>query len=40
VRACLEEPISPLRPASILREHPNVDLYLDNASASLLRSQA
>lgn len=36
VRACLEEPISPLRPASILRTHPDVELYLDVASASLL----
>jgi glucosamine-6-phosphate deaminase len=40
VRACLEEEISPLRPASILREHPNVDLYLDAGSASQLRDQA
>jgi glucosamine-6-phosphate deaminase len=39
VRACLEEEISPLRPASILRRHPNTDLYLDRASASLLPDQ-
>jgi glucosamine-6-phosphate deaminase len=36
VRACLEEEISPLRPASILRRHPDVELYLDPDSASLL----
>jgi glucosamine-6-phosphate deaminase len=36
VRACLEEEISPLRPASILRRHPATTLYLDRESASLL----
>ena len=36
VKACLEGEISPLAPASILREHPNVTVYLDRASASLL----
>jgi glucosamine-6-phosphate deaminase len=36
VKACLEGAISPLAPASILRTHPNVTLYLDRASASLL----
>jgi glucosamine-6-phosphate deaminase len=36
VRACLESEISPMVPASILRTHPNVTLYLDNSSASLL----
>ncbi len=36
VRACLEEEISPWRPASILRSHPNVELYLDPLSASKL----
>jgi glucosamine-6-phosphate deaminase len=36
VRACLEEEISPLRPASVLRTHPDVELYLDEESASLL----
>lgn len=40
VRACLEEDISPLRPASILREHSNVDLYFDSGSASLLTDPA
>lgn len=38
VRACLEEPVSNLRPASILREHPDTGLYLDADSASLLSS--
>ena len=37
VRECLEEDVSPLRPASILRTHPRTTLYLDKASASLLR---
>jgi glucosamine-6-phosphate deaminase len=36
LRACLEEEISPLRPASILRRHPDVELYLDRDSAALL----
>jgi len=36
VRDCLELPVSPQRPASILREHPRTTLYLDRDSASLL----
>jgi glucosamine-6-phosphate deaminase len=36
VRACLEGEISPLAPASILREHPNTTIYLDKDSAALL----
>jgi glucosamine-6-phosphate deaminase len=36
VKACLEGPVSPLAPASILREHPEATIYLDEASASLL----
>jgi len=36
VRDCLQEDVSPLRPASILRTHPRTTLYLDKASASLL----
>jgi glucosamine-6-phosphate deaminase len=36
VRACLEEEVSPLRPASILRTHARTTLYLDRDSASLL----
>jgi glucosamine-6-phosphate deaminase len=38
VRASLHEPVSPMVPASILRTHPNVVLYLDRDSASLLAS--
>jgi glucosamine-6-phosphate deaminase len=37
VRDCLEEPISNMHPASILRQHPNCALYLDQAAASLLK---
>ena len=36
VKACLEGAISPLAPASILRTHSNVTVYLDSASAALL----
>ena len=37
VQACFEgDGISPFRPASILRTHPNMTLYLDVNSASLL----
>jgi glucosamine-6-phosphate deaminase len=36
VKACLEGEISPLAPASILREHANVTVYLDQNSGSLL----
>lgn len=36
VKACLEGEISPMAPASILRQHSNVTLYLDTDSASLL----
>jgi glucosamine-6-phosphate deaminase len=35
VQACLENAISPLYPASILRQHANCTLYLDTASAAL-----
>jgi glucosamine-6-phosphate deaminase len=38
VRDCLELPVSPLRPASILRDHPRTTLFLDRDSASLLSS--
>ena len=38
VRACLEGPITPMAPASILRTHPDVTLYLDKHSAALLTS--
>jgi len=36
VKATLEGKISPAVPASILRTHPNVTLYLDEPAASLL----
>jgi glucosamine-6-phosphate deaminase len=37
VKATLEGPITPTVPASALREHPNVTMYLDSASAALLQ---
>jgi glucosamine-6-phosphate deaminase len=36
VRATVEGPVTPAVPASILQQHPDVTLYLDRASASLL----
>ena len=36
VKACVEGDVSPLAPASILRTHANVTLYLDRNSAALL----
>jgi glucosamine-6-phosphate deaminase len=36
VRSCMEDEISPMRPASILRTHANTTLYLDADSAGLL----
>jgi glucosamine-6-phosphate deaminase len=36
VKACLEGPVSPLVPASILRTHANATLYLDADSAARL----
>jgi glucosamine-6-phosphate deaminase len=36
VKAALEGPITPDLPASALREHGNVTMYLDSASASML----
>jgi len=38
VKKCLQGPVSPAAPASILREHRNTTLYLDRNSASLLDS--
>jgi glucosamine-6-phosphate deaminase len=38
VKACLEGDISPMMPASILRNHANITIYLDKDSAALLRS--
>jgi len=37
VRATLEETVSPMVPASVLRTHPNATIYLDEPAASLLR---
>jgi glucosamine-6-phosphate deaminase len=39
VRASLEGPVDPMVPASILRTHPDVTMYLDPASASLLEGR-
>lgn len=36
VKACLEGPVSPMAPASILRVHPNAHIFLDEGSAGLL----
>jgi glucosamine-6-phosphate deaminase len=36
IAACFNGEISPMAPASILRNHPNVTVYLDKASAALL----
>jgi len=38
VKACFEDAINPLAPASILRTHPDTTVYLDRHSAALLRS--
>ena len=38
VKTCFEGEISPLAPASILRMHPKTTVYLDKASAGLLRA--
>lgn len=39
VRNCFEREISPLYPASILRTHDNTVVYLDQASAALLKAE-
>ena len=39
VRDSLEGPIDPMTPASILRRHPDLTVYLDRASASLLEGR-
>jgi len=36
VKLCFEGSISPMKPSSILRAHPNATIYLDKNSASLL----
>ncbi len=38
VKSCLENKVSPEFPASILQDHPDCALYLDEAAASLLGS--
>ncbi len=38
VQACVEHEISPMAPASALRNHANATLYLDRDSAALLRA--
>jgi glucosamine-6-phosphate deaminase len=38
VKACFEGEISPMAPASILRNHPNATIYLDENSSALLSS--
>jgi glucosamine-6-phosphate deaminase len=38
VKACFEGEISPMAPASILRNHPNTTVYLDENSSALLSS--
>ena len=38
VKATLEGPVTPQVPASIIRNHPNVTLYLDEPAASRLES--
>jgi len=39
VRDCFELEVSPLRPASILQQHPRTTIYLDTESAALLKSR-
>jgi glucosamine-6-phosphate deaminase len=36
IKACFNGEISPMAPASILRNHPNATVYLDQASGALL----
>jgi glucosamine-6-phosphate deaminase len=36
IKACFDEPISPMAPSSILRNHPNATVYLDLQSSALL----
>ncbi len=38
VKACIEGPVSPLAPASILQEHKGATIYLDPDSSELLRN--
>lgn len=36
VKDCVEGPVSPLHPASILQDHPACEIFLDQSSSSLL----
>jgi len=38
VRRCLEGPVTPDAPASVLQTHPDTTVYLDSASAALLKA--
>ena len=40
VKSCIEGSISPMAPASILREHANTTVFLDKLSSALLSSQS
>src|SRR3954469_8688631 len=40
VQECLEGPVTPQHPASILQGHPRTTVYLDEASAARLRERA
>jgi glucosamine-6-phosphate deaminase len=40
VSECLEGPLSPLHPSSILQSHPATTIYLDRDSAALLKREA
>ena len=40
VRDCLDGPVSPLHPASVLQSHPRTTLYLDRDSAALSKRAA
>ena len=39
VKACIEGPVSPSAPASILQTHSNVTIFLDQDSAALLKPE-
>jgi glucosamine-6-phosphate deaminase len=36
VKACVEGPVSPMAPGSVLQTHPKTTLFLDSDSASML----
>ena len=39
VHECVDLPVSPLHPASALQQHPRTTLFLDQASAAMLRKR-